>query len=197
MSVCVCMCVQETEKVKERGRERWTLLSGPKASSKISPLGSCPLTFVSSSNTNVKQVDGDRLFFIGLDLTLGYFNPAGGRKWNCLWNSDCAFSLVVHWFFSVPKFTFSSMRDSWFLIWLEEWLYCENLGRSSLPTLPSSHFRKSISYCYFSNTWRILMGVIFVQGYKLLVEEQAGEEDRITPDGPCQCLPFSAVTEKC
>ena len=84
--VCVCMhvCARDRESKGERERERWTLLSGPKASSKISPLGSCPLTFVSSSNTNVKQVDGDRLFFIGLDLTLGYFNPAGGRKWNCL-----------------------------------------------------------------------------------------------------------------
>ena len=50
----------------------------------------------------MKQVDGDTFFFIGLDLTLGYFSPAGGSV-SCLWNSDCAFSLVVHWFFSVPK----------------------------------------------------------------------------------------------
>lgn len=192
------VCARDRESKGERERERWTLLSDPKASSKISPLGSYPLTFVSSSNTNMKQVDGDRLS-ISLALTWHWDILAQRVEGSvsCLWNSDCAFSLVVHWFFSVAKFTFSSMRDSWFLIWLEEWLYCEDLGRSSLPTLPRSHFRKSISYCYFSNTWRILMGVIFVQGYKLLVEEQAGEEDRITPDGPCQCLPFSAVTEKC
>lgn len=191
------VCARDRESKGEREREMDTL-EWSKGKFKDFPPWLLPLNFCFL--LKYKREAGrwrQTFFFIGLDLTLGYFSPVGGRKWNCLWNSDCAFSLVVHWFFSVPKFTFSSMRDSWFLIWLEEWLYCENLGRSSVPTLPSSHFRKSISYCYFSNTWRILMGVIFVQGYKLLVEEQAGEEDRITPDGPCQCLPFSAVTEKC
>ena len=33
-------------------------------------------------------------------------------------------------------------------------------------------------------------GVIFVRGYKLLVEEQAGEEDRINPRWPFPVLAF-------
>ena len=42
----------------------------------------------------------------------------------------------------------------------------------------------------FPTLKRILMGVIFVQGYKLLVEEQAGEEDRINPRRPFPVLAF-------
>lgn len=132
--VCVCIsCVQETEKVKEREREKDTL-EWSKGKFKDFPPWLLPLNFCFL--LKYKHEAGrwrQTFYFIGLDLTLGYFSQ---QRWKevCLVYGMlivCIFFSNSSLFSQLPKFTFSSMRDSWFLIWLEEWSYCENLGRSS------------------------------------------------------------------